>query len=199
MTPRTLLRSSRAVLLAATVLLVGGCGAGNRLFVNPDADQGFYRKVAVLPFANVSGNGLAGPRVARAFVTELTIANLYEIVEPEPMAERLRNGGAELDGTGHYFPNEKVQQIVTQAGAQGWIVGTVTEYQMQRHHDADIPILGFDIQLVDAATLNVVWRVTVVGKGKGRVPVVGGGLRTLGQLTQSACESAVHDLRSKLK
>jgi hypothetical protein len=185
------------LLIGALLLPAFGCAAANRLYVNSEADQAFYKKVAVLPFANVSGNNLAGPRVTRAFVTEITIADLYQIIEPEIVQEELHTIGAELDGTGHY-PSDKVKQVVTKLGAQGYIQGTVSEYQVQRHADEEVPVLGFDVQLVDLATEKIAWRVTVVGKGSGRIPVIGGGVRTLGQVTQRACRSAVGDLRSRV-
>lgn len=197
MTSRSPLPGVFRWLFATLLVAVSGCAAGNRLYVNSEADQAFYHKVAVVPFANVSGNNLAAPRVTRAFVTEITIADLYQIVEPEIVQEELHTIGAELDATGHY-PSDKLKQVVTKLGAQGYIQGTVNEYQVLRHADEEVPVLGFDIQLVDLATDKIAWRVTVVGKGKGRIPVVGGGLRTLGQLTQSECQSAVADLRSRV-
>lgn len=197
MTLSVLSRIRVLTLLGALLLATGGCAAGNRLYVNSEADQSFFRKVAVVPFANVSGNALAAPRVTRAFVTEMTIAELYEVIEPEQVREELVKAGAELDATGHYA-SDKLKAAVAKLGAQGYIVGTVTDYAVQRHGEDEVPVLGFDVQLVDVATEKVAWRVTVVGKGKGRIPVVGGGLRTLGQLTQKRCESAVADLRGRV-
>ena len=181
---------------ALAALLASGCATTGRLYVNPEADQGFYRKVAVLPFSNVSGNALAAPRVTRAFVTELIIADLYQIVEPELMQEPLSVSGVEPDGQGRY-PSAKVKEVATRLEVQGVIQGAVTEYEMQRRGDDDTPVLGFDVQLLDVATGNVVWRFHWVGKGAGRMPVVGGGIRTLGQLTQHACQASVAELKSR--
>jgi curli biogenesis system outer membrane secretion channel CsgG len=190
-------RTLRCGWVAALIaLLACGCATTGRIYVNPDADQGFYKKIAVLPFANVSGNSLAAPRVTRAFVTELIIADLYQVVEPELMQEPLSASGAEPDGQGRY-PSEKVKEMATRLGAQGVVQGAVTEYEMQRRGDDDTPVLGFDVELLDVATGNVVWRFHWVGKGAGRLPVVGGGIRTLGQLTQHACQATVGDLKAK--
>jgi len=187
-------RCGRIVALAA--FLASGCAATSRIYVNPDADQGFYKKIAVLPFANVSGNALAAPRVTRAFVTELIIADLYQVVEPELVQEPLSASGTEPDGQGRY-PSDKVKEVATRLGAQGVVQGAVTEYEMQRRGDDDTPVLGFDVELLDVATGNVVWRFHWVGKGAGRMPIVGGGIRTLGQLTQHACQATVADLKSQ--
>jgi len=181
---------------ALIALLACGCATTSRLYVNPEADQGFYRKIAVLPFANLSGNSLAAPRVTRAFVTELIIADLYTLVEPELVQEALSAGGVEADGQGRY-PSEKIKEAAPRLGVQGVVQGTVTEYEMQRRGEDDTPVLGFDVELLDVATGNVVWRFHWVGKGAGRLPIVGGGIRTLAQLTQRACQATVGDLKAK--
>ena len=183
------------LLVAASVMSLAGCAGPSRLYVNPQADQGYYKKVVVVPFATVSGNVLSAPRVTEAFVSELIIADAYQVVEPELMTEALANIGIEPDGTGRY-PSDKVKDIATKMGVQGIIQGTVTEYEMQRRGEDDSPVLGFNAEMIDLATGNVVWRCHWVGRGVGRVPIVGGGIRTLAQLTQHACEDAVSDLKA---
>jgi hypothetical protein len=185
-----------ALVLVVALLAVTGCAGPSRVYVNPQADQGFYKKVAVVPMANVSGNVLAASRVTRAFVTEMIIADAYQVVEPELIQETLEGAGTEPDATGRY-PTDKVKELATKMGAQGVIQGTVTDYEMQRRGEEDSPVLGFDVEMVDVATGNVVWRFHWVGRGAGRIPVVGGGIRTLGQLTQHACQSAVAELKGK--
>jgi TolB-like protein len=79
MSRRTVVRT-----LAAAILLgmLPGCAAGPKLYVNPQADMSFYKKVAVLPFANLSQDRFAGERVARAFITELVLADRFQVIEP---------------------------------------------------------------------------------------------------------------------
>ena len=116
---------------------VSGCAAGTRLYVNRDADQGFYKKVAVLPFTNVSGNVLAAARVTRGFVTEMIIADVYQVVEPEILLEPLAVMGVDPDAQGRY-PSDKVKDVATKLGVQGVIQGAVTEYEMQRRGEDDV-------------------------------------------------------------
>ena len=73
---------SSMALALASLLLLSGCAASPRLFVNPQADMTLYQKIAVVPFTNLSGEGFAAARVTRAFVTELVISNRFQILDP---------------------------------------------------------------------------------------------------------------------
>jgi hypothetical protein len=69
---------------------------------------------------------------------------------------------------------------------------------MQRSGNSDTPVISFDVELIDVGTGNVVWRASIDRRGKGRLPVVGGGgARTFGRLTQMACEELVDRLRKE--
>lgn len=180
-------------LFALTTLL--GCAAPGKLYVNGEADMSYYDKIAVLPFSNLSGQPYAGERVMRTFVTELVITERYHIVDPSEFRAVLdRIGGLPgMDGT--YDP-KKLKDAAKETGATGIIRGAVTEYGMQRGQNDERPILAFDVEMVDVQTSNIVWRASVSRRGKGRVPVIGGGgTRTLSRLTEEAC----HELMGRLE
>jgi hypothetical protein len=181
---------------AAAILLVSAlsCASSTRVYINPDADMAFYTKIAVVPFTNISGDGFAGQRVTRAFLTALILTNRYQIVQPEEFRVALLKSGALPGADGTYDP-EKLREVAVQAGATGVLRGAVSEYTMQRSESGDVPTISFDAELMDANTGNVVWRSSITKLGKGRVPIVGSGARSLGRLTQDACEEMVARLR----
>ncbi len=182
--------------LLAALFLVSCASSGTRVYVNPAADMAFYKKVAVLPFTNMSPDGLAGQRVTRAFITELIMTDRYQIVQPEEFHNALSKVSGLPNPDGSYDP-EKLRAAAAQVGATGILRGAVTEYQMQRSGSGgETPILGFDVELIDVNTGDVAWRSSITKRGKGRLPVLGGGgARTLGRLTQLACEELVGELR----
>jgi len=187
----------RAGLAATTLaLLLLSCAPATRIYLNPDADMAFYTKIAVLPFTNLSSDGLAGPRVTRAFITSLIMTDRYQVVQPEEFRAALQKGNVmpEPDGT---FDLQKLKEVALQLGATGVLRGAVSEYAMQRLESGDIPVLSFDAELLDASTGNVVWRSSIAKRGKSRVPVFGGSSRSLGRLTQEACDELVARLRRK--
>lgn len=187
-----------AGLALALALAASGCAsAPPRLYVNPMADMAFYRKVAVLPFGNLSQQNLAGPRVTRAFITELIIAERFRVVEPGDFYRVLEPIGGLPGSDGTYDP-EKIRQAAATLEATGVIRGTVSEFQMQRAGQKEFPVIAFDVEMVDAVTGDVVWRASITRRGGGRMPVLGGsGPTTLGRITQEACRELVEDLRKK--
>lgn len=185
----------RFVVPAAALMLISSCAAsGIRLYVNPDADMAFYKAIAVLPFSNISTDGLAGPRVTRGFITALLMANRYQIIQPDEFRAALSKVNG-LPGPDGAYDANKLKDAATQVGATGILRGAVSEYGMQRSEGGDIPIVGFDAELMDVATGNVVWRASIAERGKGRVPIFGGGSRSLGRLLQDACDHMVEKLR----
>jgi len=184
------------VLVLASALAVLSCASssGTRVFVNPDADMTFYERVAVLPFTNLSQDGLAGARITRSFVTELIMTNRYKIVQTEEFRPILMKSGGMPAPDGSYDV-VKLRDAATQVGATGILRGAVTEYQMQASGTGETPVLAFDVEMLDAKTGDVVWRASITKRGKSRIPIVGGGTRTLGRLTQVACEELVGQLR----
>jgi len=180
----------------ALAVLSLSCASGIRVYVNPDADMAFYTKIAVIPFNNLSDDGHAGQRVTRSFITALILTGRYQIVQPEEFRAALTRSGAQPGADGTFDP-EKLKEVALQLGATGILRGSVSEYLMQRSESGDVPVIAFDAELMDVNTGNVVWRSSIAKRGKGRIPVFGGGSRSLGRLTQDACDELVARLRKE--
>ncbi len=194
-------RRARLAAAGATVFLIAclpACGTKPRLFVNGQADMTFYRKVAVLPFANLSPDAYAGVRVTRAFVTELLIADHFQLVDPAELHFELDKIGADPDSRGNYDP-DKLKGVAARLKVTGLIRGALTEYQMVRSGNEEVPTVAFDVEMVDAATGDVVWRTSVSRRGHGRFPLLGGPpAMTYSRLLQEACEEVVDRLRREV-
>ncbi len=194
--PARRLRWAPLVIAAALAMAAAGCASGPRLFVNREADMTYYKKIAVLPFANLCNDQYAGSRVTRALVTELSIAERYAIVDPAAFSGELDRIGATPDAQGNVDP-AKLKEAAAKVEATGVLKGAVTEYSMQNAGGEQFPVVSFDAELIDAQTGNTVWRVSVTRKGKGRMPILGEGSRTFGRVTQDACQEVVASLRQK--
>jgi hypothetical protein len=181
---------------AVVALALSGCGSGVRLYVNREADMTFYKKVGVLQFGNLCADTHAGARVTRALVTELSISDRFQLVDPAVVAGELDRVGAVPDAQGN-IDVLKLKDVATKLELTGIIRGAVTEYGMQRAGSDEYPVVSFDAEMVDAATGTSVWRISITRKGKGRMPLIGGGMRTFARVTQDACQEAVSDLQKK--
>jgi curli biogenesis system outer membrane secretion channel CsgG len=178
-------------------LASAGCAAPVRLYVNPQADMTHYERIAVLPFGNLSQQPFGGERVTRMFTTELLLANRYQIVEPADFIALMNRMGVEADQSGALDPRQ-LAEVADSLHATGIIRGSVIQYEFQRFGSDDVPVLAFDVELLDAATGDPVWRVSISRRGKGRLPLFGsGGTRSFSTLTQEACIEAVAELKRK--
>jgi TolB-like protein len=172
-----------------------GCAGPARLYVNPQADLTLYHKIAVIPFNNLTPQNYAGDRVTRAFVTELIMTDRFQVVEPAEFRAAMDRAGVESSESDTY--QERLKAAADAVQATGVVRGAVSEYEMRRAGQDEVPVVGLDVELLDAATGNVVWRVAVNRKGRGHLPVFGAGARTFGRVTQEACAAAVAALRGK--
>ena len=77
----------------AAACLATSCAPSIRMYVNPEADPTFYRKIAVMPFTDMTTTSQAGARVTRAFVTELIMTDRFEIIQPEDFTSALHRSG----------------------------------------------------------------------------------------------------------
>ena len=192
-------RRARNFLVACGLVLFAtvGCAAPMRVFVNRQADMTLYKKVVMVPFGNLSSDPYAAARVTRAFTTELVIADRFQLVDPAQLLGELERVGALPDANGQIDP-AKLRDAAAKLEATAVIRGAVTEYAT-RGSGADLyPVVAFDAEMVDTATGNIVWRISVIESGKGRMPIVGGpGERTFGRVTEAACVRAVTELRKK--
>jgi len=196
---------ARAARLAATAALAAGLAAGlaacapsPRLFVNHQADMTLYKRVVVVPFANLSGEGFAAARVTRALSTELVIADRFQMVDPSLLLGELERTGVTPDATGQ-IEITKLRDAATKLQATAIIRGVVTEYGLHRQGTDEYPVVSFDCEMVDVQTGIVIWRMSLSESGKGRLPVVGGGgERTFSRVTEAACRRAVELLKARI-
>jgi TolB-like protein len=184
------------LMIGLAFILAWGCSSGvaPRVFVNPEADISYYEKIAVLPFKNLTRDPFAGHRLTRSFVTELIIAGRFEIVDPAEFDKALGRAGGGVDSDGNYDP-VKLKTAAQALGVTGYVWGAVTEFNMGRSGNKEYPVIAFDAELTDVVTGGVVWRISMSEDGKGSL--LGGGARTMGELTTVICREAVGQLKGE--
>jgi len=82
---RKIHRSGRhaAFLLLAALTAASGCrSARTTKYLHPNMDLGVIKRVAVLPFENVTPDRAASDKVQKVFLTELLALEAFEVVEP---------------------------------------------------------------------------------------------------------------------
>ena len=166
--------------------------------MNRDADMTMYRKVAIAPFTNLSGEAFASNRVVRAFTTELIISKRLSVVDPSMYQAELERLNAQMDSQGA-IDITKLRESLRQAEATAVIRGAVSEYGMRRNGTEEFPVVSFDAEMVDVQTGIVIWRDLRDRVGKGRLPDRRWrGERTFSRVTEHACCRAVDLLKAKV-
>ncbi|MBU0678409.1 MAG: fibronectin type III domain-containing protein [Verrucomicrobia bacterium] len=159
-------RVSAAALLLMGIVAISGCcasggGSSHKYFMETESDANVYvakyeadiDKIAILPFK--APTELIGMSVSDLFVTEMLRAGRYELVERSQIAKVL--GESELALAG--LSNADAIEAGAMAGAQGVIVGTVSEYSKMARRGHAYPVVGISARLIDTTTGKIVWSV----------------------------------------
>lgn len=188
------------LLALSTMLVVFSCG-GPRTYVNSEADFGFYEKVGVLPFSNLSGDRNASEKVTASFVTELLIGGEVEMAN---MGDLLKSFKTTVKDDRANLPEqltiEEGMTIGRDAGVQGLFVGAVREYGMVRVGTEEFPLVSLNIRFIDCQTGKVAWTYETTKRGGPKFPIFSfGETHTLGEMTSKVCRSAAGDFLGKVK
>jgi uncharacterized protein len=127
----------------------------SRIYVNPNAAQRVYHKVAVMPFrAPVE---LVGASMSDLFATELLTTHKYQLVERSQMEQVLGEQALGLKGV---TESAAVMQIGKLLNVQGVIVGTVPEYGSKASGKSELAAIGINVRMIDVNDGSIVWSVS---------------------------------------
>lgn len=175
-----------APLLAVSLVLA--CGGG-RMYINEEADLGFYDKVGVLTFTNLTSDNNAATKVTASFVTELLMLNTVSVANAGDFRKAVTAVvPGDLTNPLDNLTSEQAFQIGQTAGVQGIFVGSVQQYGMVRSGQEEFPLVSVIVRFVDCQTGNVVWSYETSRKGGPKFPIFSfGETHTLGEMTTKVC------------
>lgn len=162
---RVLLRMRWVILLGPLVaaLLLASCASTDEAyFLDTDTQANVYvapsggnpiSKIAIMPFKGPTE--LIGQSVSDMFVTEILRSQRYELVERSQMANVL--GEAELALSG--LSATKAAEVGGMMGADGVMIGTVSEYETVAQRGKTLAVVGISARLIDCKTGKIVWSV----------------------------------------
>jgi fibronectin type 3 domain-containing protein/TolB-like protein len=124
---------------------------GVNVYVSP-ASAGI-RCAAVMPLK--APTELIGSSISDLFISELLRMNAFSLIERGQLAGVL--GEAELGLSG--ISDARAMQVGQLAGADGVIVGTVTEYEMNAYKGKKYPAVGIALRMIDCKSGKILWSV----------------------------------------
>lgn len=184
--------------LLLLLLTSSGCGgiSSSRVYVNPQADFSFYKRVGLLPIKNLSDDALAGEKITDVFLTELLIAGDLEVMDVgqfKSIVAQVVRGGSVYD-----LSPSHLAQIGELAKVQGIFMGTVQDYKMITVGGEQYPLISVTFKFIDAPTGTLVWQYNASIAGGPKLPIVTvGEIFTLAELGPKVCEQSVKEFYKK--
>jgi len=151
-----------AGLLALSLAVSAGCGSHPAYYRGDVASVPFGSRVAVLPLVNLSKEVNAPDVVMNALVVELLAVNRFDVVDPGLVDEVIRRERIRLTDR---LPLEMLQALGTALAVDYVFVGTVSEYQIVRDAQENIPTVSIALRMVSCSTGNIVWAATHSKRG----------------------------------
>jgi hypothetical protein len=179
--------------MASLALLAGAAAcAGGRNYHDAGMDFGAVKTVAVLPFANLSGNAVGAERVRDALSAALLATGAVYVVPPGELNRALTRLSI---ATPTAPAAEEVVKLCQLLKADAVVAGVVREYGEVRSGQAVGNVVSLSVQLQEGATGKVVWEGVTTRGGIGFwARLFGSGGTPMNDVT----EAVVDDIVTKL-
>jgi len=182
--------------VAALCIAAAGCASSSTQthYLHPNADLGMIKKVAVIPFENVSEDRMAGDKMTRIFFVELLSLEVFEVSEPGQSVKVLRSQAAtSVDALG----SADLQRIGKQLGVDGLFLGSVVDFTEARSSSTPDPRVTIQLRLVDVQSGTTIWSASQTRSSASMSAKLFGVGRE--SLTETAREIIRSELRTMLK
>lgn len=170
------------------LFLLAACASQPTRYIHPNADLGAIKRVAVLPFENVSGTNGASDKVHKIFLVELLSLEIFDVVEPGLVGKAVR--GENATSPDQLTPDD-LKRIGGALKADAMFIGQVVDYTEPRGA-AGAPEITLQFRLVETASGATVWSASQTRAG------VKATTRLFGVSGDSATETARKLIRTQL-
>jgi len=195
------------VFLAGTAMT--GCSKPH-VYVHPSPGLDRIKRIAVMPFDNLTKDNKAGEKVRNGFVIELLRTGSFNVIDVGE-TDRILQGvglsysarqgsgasiavpGAEEEETATSVPLSKM--IGDALSVEAIVVGSVEAYSVERVSDQISPEVSISARLIDAETGIIIWGSTHTRRGGAGIPIFGWGkVTSLSMLSQKTIQDMVNSL-----
>jgi TolB-like protein len=184
-----------------------GCNqVKGKVYINPNANFRFIKKVAVLPFENLSQDRYAGKKMRDIFVTTLLASEVVDVPELGEVQQVMNTIGMvsqpdqpiltvrEQEPTGT-ITRDTARALGQALGIQGIIIGSVEEYGIVRGMSGSYPEVSLTLRMIDPKTGSIIWAVSHTEKGSRILPsILGIGEETLTETAFNASKEITDTL-----
>lgn len=141
------------MMLLATVFLTG-CRSTPTKYIHPNADLAAIKKVAVLPFENLTEDRSAGDKLQKIFLVELLSLQVFDVVEPGQVTKVLKTEN--IAGPDALSPAD-LKRVGEALGSDGIFIGSVVDFEESRIGATPAPLVTIQLRLIETQTGATVW------------------------------------------
>ncbi len=180
------------LILPLLALALAACSSGTTAFVRDDVDYSFMRRVAVLPYRNLSQDVHAATRMQSVFTTELLRRETFEVVALGEVLSAMNRMRLAAD---EELSEDQIVALGKELGVDGLFFGTVDEYGIERVSNQRIYVVTATFSMAETETGSLVWtsQVHQDGDSLGR-KLFGGGSASQHDVSRAAVDHALGTL-----
>jgi len=179
-------------LLVFSLLWIASCVPASSYYFDSTMDFAAVKRVAIMPFSNLSTDKMAAHRVRDVLVNRLMASGAVYVL---PSGETARG----IDRVAMINPSAPSNDEIAKFGAlidvDAVITGAVREYGEVRSGGAYGNVISFSLQMIEIQKQKIIWTASTT---KGGINIwdrlFGGGGRPMNDIT----EKAVNDVVAKL-
>jgi TolB-like protein len=181
-------------LVLLLIFSVAGCTGSVMRYITPEANFSFIKKVAILPFNNMSKDRFAGEKVRNTMTVDLMSRGVFEVMERGEVSKVMglvfRAAGFE-EGSAVDVDKETLKLLGERLGVQAIILGSVDEYESGGRRS----IVSVSVRMLDTSSGIVLWQAksTAVGTSTWRT-LLGLEEQDRSTLTRAAVKDALDTL-----
>ncbi len=184
----------RVIFLIIPVILLFSCSSSPRFYLRDKEQFPGIKKVAVLPFRNITDRMEAGKIMTNVFVQELFNSKIYSVEEMGNIREffirqRIREKG-EID-------RDIISMMGEQLGLDAVFLGTVEEYYQEAKGGGEsTPKVGLSVRMLSAKNGMILWKCYHHRKGDDYIIVLDlGKVRTVNLLAKKVTREMIATIR----
>lgn len=184
----------KKIILALLLLSLTACAGStsSSSYHDPNMDFAALRVIAVMPFANLTRDKLAGERVRDTFANNLLSTGAVYVIPSGEVARGISRSGI----VNPVAPSsEEIAKLAAIIKADAVITGVVREYGEVRSGTASANVISLSLQMIEAQSHKVVWSASST---KGGISMGDRLLGSGGEPMDDVTEEAVDDIITKL-
>jgi TolB-like protein len=153
-----LFRKYVLVFIVLTLFVISGCRSSiPRYHISQDIDFSFYKRVAVMPFDNLTNEKYASEIVRQVVMSELLASGLVDVVLHGDVKSIINE--LEIKAVSS-LTADQIKVFGKSLNVEAIILGSVEEYGEVKMGSVSAPRVTISLMMADASSGSIIWSIT---------------------------------------